>query len=812
MKKLMTTGLTVAAALMGSAAMSHPLDGLTGAEITRTTEILREAGEATEETLYPLIELKEPPKDQVLAWQEGDELDRRVIVDFATPEGFKRATVNLTQGTVEESAPTEGQPMVLFGEFMKAMEVALSDERMVAGLEARGVTPEEAFCLPLTAGNFLTPEYEGKRLMKVPCYKAPSGTSNWYAKPLEGLYAMVDLQNSEVVEVIDEGALPAPEDDWGYTEAEIAERAPLRPASNPATLSQEGGPNYTIENGVVNWDIWRFRYRTDKRPGLVLSNIDVRDGEEWRSVLYQAHLSEVFVPYMDPSEGWYWRTYMDSGEYGFGLFLTPLRKNVDCPSYATFLPAVVNDDAGNPMEIPDAVCVFERNIGDPAWRHFEVFEQGPDKFVPAEGRPETELVIRTASEVGNYDYLIDYRFKENGAIYIMIGASGLDAVKGVASTSMDDETAEADTRYGSLIAPNLVAPNHDHYFNFRLDFDVDQPSNMASTLDIVPAEDLPTDVPRKSMWQVNEVMADSELTARYTFSAFKPRYFHVMDSSKKGPLGHSPAYMIHHGNVAYGPYDFENDPPFKRNRYLEYSLWNTVYDPDQRYAGGTFAMQSDGSDTLAQWVEDDQSLHNADIVSWFTAGFHHIPRIEDWPVMSTEWKTIHLMPMNFFAMNPAATIRLPADDPAALPVDGAEAETNAEAAEATEAENAATPEAEADAATEAEPEAATEAEAEAQAESTPEADAVAEAESATEEAPAEQAVEAEAPAEDATEESAPTEQSEAEEAAAAIGEATDEASDVLNDALEDALGEAESIRDAVDGAVSDLPPVPKPTQ
>lgn len=228
---------------------------------------------------------------------------------------------------------------------------------------------------------------------------------------------------------------------------------------------------------MVNWDIWRFRWRTDKRPGLVLSNVDVRDGEEWRSVLYQAHLSEVFVPYMDPSEGWYWRTYMDSGEYGFGLFLTPLRKNIDCPDYATFLPAVINDDAGNPMEIPDAICIFERDIGDPAWRHFEVFEQGPDKFVPAEGRPETELVIRSASEVSNYDYLIDYRFKQNGDIYIKVGASGLDAVKGVASTSIDDPTAEADTKFGSLIAPHLVAPNHDHYFNFRLDFDIDQPAN-----------------------------------------------------------------------------------------------------------------------------------------------------------------------------------------------------------------------------------------------------------------------------------------------------------------------------------------------
>ena len=684
MKHHLTAGF-LAAALLGGTAAAHPLDGLTGEEISRATQILRDSGEADEQTLYPLIELKEPPKSEVLAFDGENAPDRRVIVDYATPEGFRRATVNLTSGEVEDTAPTEGQPMVLFDEFLSAMKIAVADDRMVAGLEKRGVTPDQAFCLPLTAGNFLTPEYAGKRLMKVPCYEAPQESSNWYAKPLEGLYAVVDLAERTVIEVIDEDPIAKPTDPWGYTEDEIAERVPLREMGNPPQLSQPGGPNFTLNDGLVEWDMWRFRFRTDKRPGLVLSNIDVKDGDDWRSVLYQAHLSEVFVPYMDPSEGWYWRTYMDSGEYGFGLFLTPLRKNVDCPAYATFLPAIVNDDAGNALEIPDAICIFERALGDPAWRHFEVFAQGEDRFVPAEGRPETELVVRSASEVGNYDYLIDYRFKTNGDIFIKIGASGLDAVKGVESTSMDDPTAAEDTKYGTLIAPHLVAANHDHYFNFRLDFDIDQPENMASTLDIVPAQDLP-DVPRKSMWAVSEDMADSELDARYTFSALKPRYFHVMNGGRKTDLGHHPSYMIHHGSVAYGPYDFDNDPPFKRNRYLEYSLWNTVYDPDQRYAGGTFAMQSDGSDTLAQWVEDDQSLKDADIVSWFTAGFHHIPRVEDWPVMSTDWKTIHLMPMNFFGMNPAATLRLPqgADAPeadAAAPTDAGEAAETARTSE-----------------------------------------------------------------------------------------------------------------------------------
>ena len=293
------------------------------------------------------------------------------------------------------------------------MTAALKHPEMVAGLARRGLTPGDVFCLPLTAGNYLTPEYEGTRLMKVPCYLNPTG-SNYYAKPVEGLFAVVDLLRSEATGVVDEGIVPLPEDDWGYTPDEIAARRPLRPASSPVHLTQAGGPGYAVTGSRIEWDIWRFRLRVDKRPGIVLSNIDVRDGERWRPVLYQAHLSEVFVPYMDPAAGWYFRTYMDSGEYGFGLFLTPLTVGVDCPAHATFLPALVNDDQGRPLEIPNAICVFERYIGDPAWRHFEVFAQGEATFVPAEGRPDTELVVRSASVVGNYDYLLDYRLRQNG--------------------------------------------------------------------------------------------------------------------------------------------------------------------------------------------------------------------------------------------------------------------------------------------------------------------------------------------------------------------------------------------------------------
>ncbi|MDQ0315096.1 copper amine oxidase [Amorphus orientalis] len=643
-----------------SMATAHPLDGLTEAEITEAVSLLRESGDAGDDTLFPYISLKEPPKDVVLAWQEGDPEPRTVTVHLKRPDGAFVAEVDLADDSVTSIEPAPGETMILLAEFLEAMQLATSAPEFVEGLDKRGLTPDDVFCLPLTAGSFGLPEEEGRRLMKVPCYVLPE-SSNFYAKPIEGLYAVVDLNADEVVEVFDTGVVPIPEDGWGYTDAEVAERTSLRPEMNPANLSQEGDPNFSVVDGLVAWDIWRFRVRVDKRPGVVISNIDVKNQDDWREVLYQAHLSEVFVPYSDPDEGWYWRTYMDSGEYGFGIFLSPLRPGVDCPAYATYLPAVVHTDEGEPLSIPGAICIFERNIGDPAWRHFEIFAQSEDQFVPAEGRPATQLVVRSASEVGNYDYLVDYVFHQDGRIDVMVGSTGLDAVKGAAAESMSDPTAREETRYGTLIAPNLVAPNHDHYFNFRLDFDVDGRDNTFMRTGIVKAE-VPDDIPRRSMWVTESKAATTELEGRFKINPTTPAMYHLMNMGADGPLGHKPGYMIIPNNsVAYGPYDYENDPPMKRNAYIEYTIWNTPYSPDERYAGGEFAFQSDGSDTLATWVEQDRPIENTDIVTWYTVGFHHVPHTEDWPVMSTMWKGFMLRPFNFFEYNPALSIRTPED-------------------------------------------------------------------------------------------------------------------------------------------------------
>ena len=634
---------------------AHPLDALTDSELGKVKAILTAEGKISAKTRFHSVELDEPDKAAVLAWRPGTALPRRAIAVVSDAAAVHEAAVDLSDGRMTGWRVVTGEPALLWGEMVGAGDIAKADPRMVEGLAKRGVTPSQVYCLPLTAGNYGRKEEQGQRLLKVPCFAKPQGSNVW-ARPIEGLFATIDMKTGKVIDVIDSGVVPVPPEGWGYDEAEIAAREALRPETKAVELSQPGGDNITMEDGRYVWDIWRFHLRADIRPGTVVSMVEVRDGARWRSVAYQMHLSEVFVPYMDPDQAWYFRTYMDSGEYGFGNLMSPLRPGVDCPVYARFVSVTMPQDDGEPMQNPKAICVFERSVGDPAWRHFETVGASPQNPKPTVGRPASELVVRSASAIGNYDYLVDYVFRQDGTIRVAIGATGIDATKGVASQSMKDATAAADTRWGTLIAPGLVAPYHSHYFNFRLDLDIDGPANDFMRERLVQQK-LPDGSRRRSIFTVTHEMPANEQAARSLIDPASPALYHFGNHNVESALGHHPGYMLMPEGSYVHPLLAADDPPVRRTSYLHYQLSVTPLQPSERYAGGRFAMMSDGSDTLGAWTARDRPIGNRDIVAWYTVGFHHVTRMEDWPVMLTHWFGFTLMPHNFFASNPAMTIR-----------------------------------------------------------------------------------------------------------------------------------------------------------
>ena len=77
--------------------------------------------------------------------------------------------------------------------------------------------------------------------------------------------------------------------------------------------------------------------------------------------------------------------------------------------------------------------------------------------------------------IGNYDYAINWIFHQDGVLEVDAALTGIMLPKGVQETKATG--THGDRSSGHLVAANVVAPHHQHFFNFRLDFDVDGPAN-----------------------------------------------------------------------------------------------------------------------------------------------------------------------------------------------------------------------------------------------------------------------------------------------------------------------------------------------
>lgn len=636
-------------ALSGAAAAAaHPMDPLSADEFGRVKEILKSAGHVNDDTRYPLITLLEPPKSEALNWRPGRDFSRRARLVVRKGARVFTSAVDIKGGKVlswEEKSDV--QSSVMFEEWAEAQKIALDNPEMQARLKARGITDvENLFCAPASQGYFGTPEEKGRRLFKVYCLDSRNVGNNYYGYPIEGLYAVVDLRDKRVMKVHDSGEIPVSTENLNFSESDVS---PLRPALKPVLQSQPKGVNFRMDGHVVEWQKWRFHIRMDRRVGAVLSNVVYNDNGRARSVLYQGYMSEMVVPYNDPDFGWFSRTYFDVGEYGLGLLASSLVSGVDCPDTATFVSTTIGDDEGNPLEVPNTICVFERNTGNPEWRHAEFLNE------TFEGRPGVELVVRMAPQIGNYDYLIDWVFKQNGELDGRVGATGIDALKGVKARHMSDPTAAEETKYGMLVAPNIAAIHHDHHFNFRLDMDVDGAKNRF-VRNHYELEKLPESHPRGYVYVIREDSPVSERTAQFSHHPGKVQRFRIVSSERENRVGNPTSYeVLLGGRAAYIlP---ESEWYSKRANFLRRDIWVTPHNPDERYAGGDFVFAGRGDDGLDVWTRLDRDVRDRDVVVWVNIGMNHFTRSEDMPVMPTIWKSFTLRPFNFFDRNPALDLR-----------------------------------------------------------------------------------------------------------------------------------------------------------
>ena len=625
-------------------ASAHPLDPLNADEIIGAASILLGGGAARPGAIFQSVELREPPKEVVLNWRAGSPPPRQATVFWRQNRQSFKTTVNLGAGTYVPPAliPISDGQLGLTIQEVFDFSFAFSDSAFLSALSRRGIrTPVQlakVFVTPLTAGSFGLPE-ENKRIVKAQMYYTEGAGINLYARPIEGMQAIMDLDARKVMRVIDTGVVPIPTATHDFDEASVGALTGLRPPLKPIRVTQPQGPNFRLDGSFIEWQKWRFHARFDRRTGPVVSLVTYAG----RPVLYQGTLSEIFVPYQDADPNWFYRTYMDAGEFGFGLLASPLTLGLDVPENAVLLDALVSAAIPDPsvpvvpLPLAKVVGVFERLTGSPAWRHFEQFSGGA-----YEGRAEVELVVRSIAQVGNYDYLLDWVFTQSGVIRAEIGLTGIDAPKSVTA-------AGGDAAQSTPVAPGLVAPFHSHFFNFRLDLDVDGPNN-SFVLGHLHTRDAPG--PRKSVWSLEEHVVARESDGRIAPDSHGR--WKVINPGRSNALGQPTGYLIETHDTAE---PLLKKPDYQRAGFIENALWVTAYDPEQRYAAGDTPNQHPGSPGLPQYVRDNRSLVNRDLVVWLTLGHHHVTVAEDWPVLSRHKLGFELKPANFFDRNPALDLR-----------------------------------------------------------------------------------------------------------------------------------------------------------
>ena len=542
---------------------------------------------------------------------------------------------------------TDGQLGLTFQEIID-FGFVFQDPGFLQAMAKRGIdTPEElakVLVTPLTPGSFGLPE-ERRRIVKAQMYNTAGAGINLFARPIEGVQAIVDLDDRKVLAVLDTGLVPVSAQTADFDEATVAARFGLRPALKPIRITQPQGKNFTIDGGFISWQKWKFHVRFERRAGTVISLVTY-DG---RSVLYQGALAEVFVPYQDPSTNWYYRTFMDVGEFGFGALSSPLKLGLDVPENAVLLDGLISAALPDPtvpvvpLPLPAVVGVFERVTGNPIWRHYEFLANGAVRG-PRRGRAggahdRAGRQLRLSDRLGVHAARRDPGRRGADRHRHPQGRAEHDAERSHRGGRHRLRHAGGPADRGALPQPLLQLPAR---------------RGRGRTQQQLRAR--PTQDPQRAGQPAQERVGPRRGNAAREKDARldEPDVWKVVSASRKNALGYPTGFVLEsHGHA--NPLLKKAD--FRRAGFIEHALWVTAFDADERFASGDTPNQNPDEPGLPRYVADNESIVNRDIVLWHTVTFHHVTAAEDYPVLSREHGSFELKPHNFFDRNPALDLR-----------------------------------------------------------------------------------------------------------------------------------------------------------
>ncbi len=617
----------------------HPLDPLTADEIRGAVALVRAERGVGDRWRFASVDLKEPSK-RVLANPAAAPPREAEVVCWNRDDGAAfKGVVSLTEDRVLTWEPRPGEHPPMTPDEFHECDVALRrDPRIIEALARRGVTDMDLVLFDTWAyGAELVPErFRGRRIAWADVWHRNSADANPYANMVAGLHPVVDLNTMELLELEDVDPGPAPKIMGEYAPA-LVPGLQLRDDIKPLEITQPDGPSFTLEGTLLRWQKWSMRLGFNYREGLVIHTVGYEDAGRVRKVAHRLSFAEMVVPYRDPTPDHYRRTAFDIGEWGLGLMTTSLELGCDCLGEIAYLDAVLHDSHGEPYTVKNAICIHEEDDGV-LWKHV-------DDRTGAETRRMRRLVVSFHATVANYEYLVYWRFYQDGNIQSEVRATGI-----MVTTPFTDGPPP----YGTVIDQRTYAPFHQHFIVARLDLDVDGEDN---TVYAAEAAALPTGAenPHGLALTQRATPLKSEREGIQDYDWQRQRSWKVLNDNVANGLGTPVGYKLE--PTAAIPALIDPDSPvLRRARAIEHTLWVTPYSEDERWPCGEFPNLSVDDSGLPVWTARDRSIENTDVVLWYVFGINHVTRPEDWPVMPVDTVSFWLKPVGFFDRNPALDV------------------------------------------------------------------------------------------------------------------------------------------------------------
>jgi primary-amine oxidase len=389
--------------------------------------------------------------------------------------------------------------------------------------------------------------------------------------------------------------------------------AVARPKAAPAAAA-DCSAAYRIEQKLSTGTTWRMCWRFESKSGLVLEKVSYQPPGEAKPirVLNSAKIAQIHVPYDDGKN-----EYNDITDYNFGSGLVNMTP-AECPGGTIRTVKVPDSFTGSPNV--KGLCTTTRSRG-----HAYRMQADNNKVFQAQGK---DLLVYTVNKVGWYEYITEWRFSDDGAINMNIGATG--------SLSPFDYDAGDGRGWPLGKGAKSYATSHNHNVFWRLDFGLD-----GSSTGKVEQYDSVVSPPAGAQQGPTTKTTRTAVTKELAGDAANLRWWRVVSTTGKNKDGHARSYEFVPGATS----------KYSGRPFTRHDVYFTQYNKCEQYASNN--VRDCGSPlhgySVDKWVNGQALTHP---VAWVNVGFHHIARDEDQQPMPVHWQGFSLAPRDVTAMNP----------------------------------------------------------------------------------------------------------------------------------------------------------------